>query len=98
EFMRNGRQIINTTDPRAMTPCSERGGRGMLLARAKDFQSFVSFLQGQLSERIVDVTGLTGEFDFDLEWSINPADTSKPSIFTAVQEQLGLKLEAARGP
>ena len=48
---------------------------------------------------IVDQTGLTGSFDFDLEWTQDPsADVSGPSLFTALQEQLGLKLESARGP
>ena len=48
---------------------------------------------------IVDKTGLTGSFDFDLDWTQDPsADASGPSLFTALQEQLGLKLESARGP
>jgi len=48
---------------------------------------------------VVDRTGLTGEFDFDLLWAAeaNPNATG-PSIFTALQEQLGLKLESTRGP
>jgi uncharacterized protein (TIGR03435 family) len=99
EFMgRGGKPLLTTLDPRTMTPCTGGGGNGMLHGRAQDFQDFVRFLQGRLGEKLVDVTGLTGEFDVDLDWSINPADTSKPSIFTAVQEQLGLKLESSRGP
>jgi uncharacterized protein (TIGR03435 family) len=47
---------------------------------------------------VVDRTGLEGRFDIDLEWSPDQAATDKPSIFTAVQEQLGLKLEPDRGP
>jgi uncharacterized protein (TIGR03435 family) len=58
----------------------------------------------------VDRTGLTGEFDFELQFSAPPTtgsvDTGIPvaplddaaSIFTALQEQLGLKLESTRGP
>ena len=58
-----------------------------------------------LSRLVVDRTGLMGGFDFELQWT---ADTGRPaagtspsdapSIFTALQEQLGLKLEAQRGP
>jgi uncharacterized protein (TIGR03435 family) len=56
-----------------------------------------------LGERLgrpgVDRTGIAGEFDFKLEYA---ADDSKPengpSIFAALQEQLGLKLESTRGP
>jgi uncharacterized protein (TIGR03435 family) len=48
---------------------------------------------------VVDRTGLTGKFDFDLKWAQDSsADAAGPSIFTALQEQLGLKLESARGP
>jgi uncharacterized protein (TIGR03435 family) len=51
---------------------------------------------------VVDKTNLPGQFDLDLEWASVPsgpdipADTG-PSIFTAIQEQLGLKLESTRG-
>jgi uncharacterized protein (TIGR03435 family) len=48
---------------------------------------------------VVDRTGIAGPLDFTLTWSSDAApDSSAPSIFTAVQEQLGLKLEPARGP
>jgi uncharacterized protein (TIGR03435 family) len=42
----------------------------------------------------VDKTGLTGEYDFKLCWN----DTDGPSLFSALQEQLGLKFEAQRVP
>jgi len=51
---------------------------------------------------VLDRTGLTGTYDFTLEW--NPAygtpnpDPDAPSIFTALQEQLGLKLEPQKAP
>lgn len=47
---------------------------------------------------VVDRTGLVGKFDFDLKWAADAADTTRASIFTALQEQLGLKLESTRGP
>jgi uncharacterized protein (TIGR03435 family) len=60
-------------------------------------------LAGQLTRllgsTVVDETGLEGGFDFNLEWTPEetPADlASAPSIFTAIQEQLGLRLEARK--
>jgi uncharacterized protein (TIGR03435 family) len=59
---------------------------------------------------VVDKTGLTGTFDLDLTWTPDqipqapltpgapPIDANGPSIFTALQEQLGLKLDSQRGP
>ena len=44
---------------------------------------------------IVDRTGLTGGYDMNMEWA--PLNDS-PNIFTALREQLGLKLESSRGP
>ena len=56
--------------------------------------------------QIVDKTGLTGLYDFTMTFALEapgpdappPVDPNAPSIFTAIQEQLGLKLESARGP
>jgi uncharacterized protein (TIGR03435 family) len=72
----------------------------------------LTFTKGTLSRatgrQVFDKTGLTGMYDFNLEFaqdargagpdSPNPPDSSAPSIFTALQEQLGLKLESAKGP
>ena len=43
---------------------------------------------------VMDKTGLTGDYDFRLTWN----DTDGPSVFSAVQEQLGLKLEPQKVP
>jgi uncharacterized protein (TIGR03435 family) len=47
---------------------------------------------------VVNHPGLAGPFAVDLEWSQDQSVSDKPSLFTAVQEQLGLKLESTRGP
>ncbi len=54
-------------------------------------------------ETVIDLTGLEGQFEFKLEWTPDngpapPDGASAPSLFTAVQEQLGLKLESRKGP
>ena len=57
---------------------------------------------------MIDKTGLSGRFDIHIEYTPDSAaglvqgqpeaDSAAPSIFTAVQEQLGLKLESTKGP
>jgi uncharacterized protein (TIGR03435 family) len=60
----------------------------------------------ELHSVVLDMTGLKGNYAVDLEWTpatsgnsnTNPDTPAGPSIFTAVQEQLGLKLESRKGP
>jgi uncharacterized protein (TIGR03435 family) len=69
---------------------------------------FVQILSQQLSRTVIDKTGLPGLYDIKLQWTpeLEQAgaalavsdDPSRPSIFTALQEQLGLKLESSKGP
>ena len=54
---------------------------------------------GAPAGRIVfDRTGLSGYFDVDLEWAQSQDDPLAPPIFTAIREQLGLRLEGSRAP
>jgi uncharacterized protein (TIGR03435 family) len=59
-------------------------------------------MQNLLDRPMVDETGLKGKFDFKLKWSTNDAPNNDPNappgLLTAVQEQLGLKIEATKGP
>ena len=81
-----------------------------LPARNVSMGDFVSMLQRAVLDRpVVDKTGLTGRYDFDLEWAPDEsqfngdvgsaaADANAAPLFTAIQQQLGLKLTATRGP
>jgi uncharacterized protein (TIGR03435 family) len=78
-------------------------------ARSVTIDDFVAMLQrATLDKPTLNRTGLTGKYDFDLKFAQDssqyggqvgsaPEDTQSPPLFTAVQEQLGLKLEATRG-
>ena len=55
-------------------------------------------LSSVTARMVVDRTGLEGGYNIDLEFSPDQAASDLPSIFTAVQEQLGLKLESTRAP
>jgi len=60
--------------------------------------SLVGSLSGAAGRIVIDETHVDGRFDIDLQWNASgdPSD-EHPSIFAAVQEQLGLKLEAKKG-
>jgi uncharacterized protein (TIGR03435 family) len=71
-------------------------GEGATMARLASELSFVD-------RQVIDRTGLAGAFDIDLEWTPDspgaaPSPDAGPSIFTAIQEQLGLRLEPATAP
>jgi uncharacterized protein (TIGR03435 family) len=60
-------------------------------------------LSRSIGVHVVDNTGLPGLFDLKLEWIVEDqfvgrGATASPTIFPAIQEQLGLRLESARGP
>jgi uncharacterized protein (TIGR03435 family) len=85
-------------------PC---GGFALYPGRLSGHRDRLSALTSPLSRivdrPVMDKTGLSQFFDVTLEWSPDTvaatnADTNLPSIFTALQEQLGLKLEAAKEP
>lgn len=59
-------------------------------------------LSGQLKQTVVDRTGLTRHYEGKLEWSSEtvdaPSDVSLPSIYSALQQQLGLRLQIEKTP
>jgi uncharacterized protein (TIGR03435 family) len=58
-------------------------------------------LSDALGRTVVDKTGVTGNYDIDLKWTPDDQQgtpNAGPTLFTAIQEQLGLKLEPAKGP
>ncbi len=79
-------------------------------ARNATMEQFASVLQRAILDRpVVDRTGLSGKYDFTLEWTPDETqfggnlppgapDSGRPGIYEAMQQQLGLKLEPTRGP
>ena len=65
---------------------------GTLTGRARTMEDIGRSVSNYAERRVFDRTGLDGKYDFELTWS------QDVSIFTAIQEQLGLKLEAQRAP
>jgi uncharacterized protein (TIGR03435 family) len=74
-----------------------------LMSLGASMTTFTETISRRLRRTIVDKTGLKGNYDFQLQWSIDEyAETGPaanwPSLFKALQEQLGLKLESGKGP
>jgi uncharacterized protein (TIGR03435 family) len=84
------------------------GGPGTLEATKITMQKLADLLARMTGQQVVNETGLEGVFDFNLKWSPDemqkitpddaPAAGSGPSLFAALQEQLGLKLEGRKAP
>jgi uncharacterized protein (TIGR03435 family) len=91
-------------------PCGLMGGPARTIAGGATMQQLAANLTVRQERLVFDKTGLAGRFAFTLTWTpdvmpteapppdIPPIDPNGPSIFTALQEQLGLKLQATRGP
>jgi uncharacterized protein (TIGR03435 family) len=47
---------------------------------------------------VIDRTGMPGRYAFTLHWALPGVDSSEPDLFTALQEQLGLRLVPAKVP
>jgi len=90
------------------TPAELQGHQGIgvhnhnLDATVEPISALVEQLSGQLQRVVVDKTGLTGRYSFKLSWSPDDAGppspdvAAPPDIFTALQEQLGLKLQPGK--
>jgi uncharacterized protein (TIGR03435 family) len=78
--------------------CGFRGGPGRIQAESVSSDLLMQLLANASGRIVANRTGLDGPFRVDLAYAPDQTATDQPSIFTAVQEQLGLKLEATRAP
>jgi uncharacterized protein (TIGR03435 family) len=104
-----GNKLSPTADQRAGSPSIQTNGRSQITASNATMEMLAVQLSMELRRPVRDETGLTGRYNLKLEWAPeldispdHPADTIRPaqgaSIFTAISEQLGLKLESKKGP
>jgi uncharacterized protein (TIGR03435 family) len=87
-----------------------RGSNNSVIGRRVSITQLAKALEAILQKPVLDRTNLLGYFDFKLEWTPDsgggadvsdrplPVDAEKPSIFTAIHEQLGLEIRSERGP
>ncbi|HXP87209.1 MAG TPA: TIGR03435 family protein [Bryobacteraceae bacterium] len=112
---KGGSKLKETAEPGNLIPFSTFS-RGRLVAMRVPISFLAVQLKFLLGRSVIDKSGLTGKYDFELKWTPDPGptpydrpggpdapnppppDPNGPSIFTALQEQLGLRLESAKGP
>ena len=92
----NSGKMIAATGPCA-ADCGMKVSPGKVSARGVPLPQFAELLSQLTGRVVIDSTGLTGSFDFDAQWApeSQQASADSPSLFTSLQEQLGLKLEPA---
>jgi len=100
--------------PGDRVPCGIRVAPGNMAVGGATLTQFANSLGMFVARIVVDRTGLEGSYEFNLTWTPDqmairppgapeppnapPVDPNGPSIFTALQEQLGLKLDSQKGP
>jgi uncharacterized protein (TIGR03435 family) len=80
----------------APSVCGVQRAPGKLVAGAYLMTQLADTLSSSLQQVVVDRTGLDVVYDIDLTWAVDQTTESGPSLFTAVQEQLGLKLQPTK--
>jgi uncharacterized protein (TIGR03435 family) len=105
---KSGRPTPSLNTPDRMV-CGMRVSVGRVQLGGRPLSTFMNILTTLTQRRVVDRTGLTGDWEFDISFApppsslpgpqaVLPPDSDAASLFTVLQEQLGLKLEAARMP
>jgi uncharacterized protein (TIGR03435 family) len=100
---KNGAKLRENNDPEAKYSMAMRSPKQDVFTTTTKgtMQQLADQLSGNIRRPVLDKTGLTGTYDYTLEWlpdNAAAADSNLPSIYTAVEEQLGLKLEATKAP
>jgi uncharacterized protein (TIGR03435 family) len=104
-------ELFDPTPPERRI-CGGKAGPGTLIVNGATMNNLAQGLARQVpgvDRVVVDRTGLIGTFDVDLTWNFEgtvehlgvplpPPDRDAPNLFTALEEQLGLKLESRKGP
>lgn len=106
EQAKGGPPAPNPNTPDRMV-CGMRVGVGRIQFGGRPLTVLTNTLTAMTQRRVVDATGLTGDWEFDISFNppapppgadVPPPNLDAPSLFTVLQEQLGLKLQSSRLP
>jgi uncharacterized protein (TIGR03435 family) len=82
--------------------CQNKVGNGIIQSGGMRFAQLAATVRNPVGRLIVDETGLNGFYEFTFEWAFGPQDPAspdqRPNIFTAFEEQLGLRLRPSTTP
>jgi uncharacterized protein (TIGR03435 family) len=92
---KGGAKLAATTSPDGGPSTGSMGGS--MTMKNVSMERFAYQLSRDLKTPVIDKTGIKGSFDFKLDFDIRDSG-EKPSLFSALQQQLGLKLQSAKGP
>jgi uncharacterized protein (TIGR03435 family) len=96
-----GSKLKPSPSPDAKTSVNVHNNRD-LTAKGDPMPDFANELAGFVRRPVIDKTGLPGKFDFELHFTPDDAapgsSDTLPGLFTALEEQLGLKLQGGKGP
>jgi uncharacterized protein (TIGR03435 family) len=97
---KNGPKLQPAKNPkgRGDSNTNMNNGRGHAVFTSAAMDQFVEQLARRTGRPVLDKTGLTGQYDFTLDWTSDANSVDVPTIFTALQEQLGLRLDAEKAP
>jgi uncharacterized protein (TIGR03435 family) len=109
---KNGPRLVKSTAGLNGAPGVGFKGLGAMTVKNATIADFAGFLQRYVVDRpVVDQSGISGRYDFSLDWatdefqltsragqSLPAAGVDAPDLYTAIQQQLGLKLQSAKLP
>jgi uncharacterized protein (TIGR03435 family) len=94
--------VVDKNGPRMESVAAAGRGVGLqngtMRAFGADMATLASVLSRHVGRVVIDRTGLKGYYNFTLQWTADDLDASGTALFQAIEEQLGLKLEAAKAP
>jgi uncharacterized protein (TIGR03435 family) len=105
-----GHKLTRAANPTGPHGVDFRDGGLIIIGRAATMEEFAEALSFRVGRHVADRTGLDGRYDFRVEFTPDEAvprfgdehppagDPDGSSLFTALQEQIGLRLQATRGP